>query len=374
MAKVILTMQIIFFIKSNVNAEVLRWPQACKQGFLEISNASHEPLQAWLQQWSSELQNEDEIIIPAQSKRSLTLETNETVEKFSLVYATHQPQLTVAWKCPQIRSPSLTYPANSIEGGQLSFRQKPHDLNQIWLQNLQNSEIKIDLTSSLNNKLKKSITTIELKAFESKIINTESFKLGKSFTLTSNKRYNAYQITRSGSRNPDKIQAIPSETSTDAFYFLVTTRNDQGLTKNNEDSFVIQIKNKDLANKARELIKNPQLEKMIFARIQKDHFGFNRNHSHIEKPFWSWSTSEVTGFADLGSTSCNGTPQLLEDHLEQWLVDPGQICFWNYRVSRELSIEEVTAISTSTLNTPTEPQPKPSALRFLQRSLALFRF
>ena len=98
-----------------------------------------------------------------------------------------------------------------------------------------------------------------------------------------------------------------------------------------------------MAVRARELIKFPQKEKMVFAKIQKQHSGFNRNWTKPEKSFWSWSTSEVTNFADLGSTACNGTPQEVEDRFEHWIVDPGQICFWNYRVKKELTPAEVAA-------------------------------
>ena len=80
---------------------------------------------------------------------------------------------------------------------------------------------------------------------------------------------------------------------------------------------------------------------MLFARIQKNHQGFNRNWSKVEKSFWSWSASEVTDFADLGSTACNGAPQEVDDRMDYWVIDPGQICFWNYRVKKELSPLEV---------------------------------
>ena len=82
---------------------------------------------------------------------------------------------------------------------------------------------------------------------------------------------------------------------------------------------------------------------MLFARIQKDHQGFNRNWSKAEKNFWSWSTSEVPNFADIGSTACNGIPQEVEDRIDYWATDPGQICFWNYRVKKELSPSQVAA-------------------------------
>jgi hypothetical protein len=108
-----------------------------------------------------------------------------------------------------------------------------------------------------------------------------------------------------------------------------------------DDNFVVKIEKPELIEKARTQIKNPALEKIVFAKIAKDHNGFNRNFNSGGS-FWSWSATEVTGFGDFGSTACNGQPQMLEDRVDSWIENPGQICFWSYRIKRELTSDEIT--------------------------------
>ena len=151
-------------------------------------------------------------------------------------------------------------------------------------------------------------------------------------------RFAAFNLTTSGSEGPILIASQPSDTvSESAAYFEVRSQD------NISDSFIAKITDPDLITQARLQISNPNLEKILFAKITKGHSGFNRNWTKTEKPFWSWSVSEVTSIADLASTSCNGLPQAVEDRVDYWVKDPGRICFWSYRIRKELKPSEVAS-------------------------------
>jgi len=149
-------------------------------------------------------------------------------------------------------------------------------------------------------------------------------------------RFSAFNTSSVGSDGPAFIASQKSVVS-DGAYFEVRSQDKKG------DSFVAKIIDPLLIAEARKQIANPSLEKILFAKITKGHAGTNRNWSKNEKPFWSWSIAEVTSINDLASTSCNGLPQSVEDRVDSWVKDPGRICFWSYRIRRELKSSEVAA-------------------------------
>ncbi|MFN3455909.1 MAG: hypothetical protein ACK41T_13220 [Pseudobdellovibrio sp.] len=132
------------------------------------------------------------------------------------------------------------------------------------------------------------------------------------------------------------IKIQPSQIEKVGSYFLVTHRENSG------DSFVVHITDANMIEKARDQIKNPALEKIVFAEVALGHKGFNRNFSTSIKSFWSWSTTRVTNISDLGSINCNGFPQMVEDRAEFWTEYTQKICFWSYRIKKELKYEDVS--------------------------------
>lgn len=108
-------------------------------------------------------------------------------------------------------------------------------------------------------------------------------------------------------------------------------------------SYVVGISDPALIQKARDIIADPehQFDQIVSARLQWGHGGHNRDLSNSYLTPWSWS-AEVLGFRSFGSTACNGTPDDVEDLLIPWMGEIGVICFWGYRVVRELSVSEIT--------------------------------
>lgn len=342
---------LIFFIQTTLllaltfsarftQAEVLRWAQPCSHGNLVIINKTSRDVTAWLQQFKqTELQSEDEILVKANSNLQYDLKINSNEkQRAALFHTDDRGSLQVEYQCTN----STTLQKNqghSFEGGQMTFR---HNANlSYWIQNLQTSAITLHIERL--NRLSQSIDSsdILIPPGEKILFSPEAHTALKYVRFSSAERYAAFAINEDTSAGPFLIGAQPSKIDPKAHYFLISTRADQITKTHRQDSFVVKITDPILAEQARNIILNPQQEKIIFARIKAGADGFNRNWSHSEKGFWSWSTSEVTGFGDLASTACNGLPQFVEDHIESWIQDPGQICFWSYRLHKELSVSEV---------------------------------
>lgn len=131
---------------------------------------------------------------------------------------------------------------------------------------------------------------------------------------------------------PKMLAASPELT-----YFLVSTKENRP-----SESFVIALSDAQKIATAREQIHNKSLEKIIVAGIELGHGNFNRSFSSKDKSPYSWSVHRVDAFADFAHIDCDGSPDLTEERLMQKLNEGGRICFWRYRVVRELTLQEVT--------------------------------
>ncbi|WP_374080254.1 hypothetical protein [Bdellovibrio bacteriovorus] len=126
--------------------------------------------------------------------------------------------------------------------------------------------------------------------------------------------------------------------STNKTYFLVSTKNARP-----EEAFVIALDDATQIATAREQIRNPSLEKIIVAGIELGNGGFNRAFFSRDKSPYSWSVNRVDAFADFAHIDCDGSPDLTEERLMMKLNEGGRICFWRYRIIKELSSSEVSS-------------------------------
>lgn len=133
----------------------------------------------------------------------------------------------------------------------------------------------------------------------------------------------------------DQVRTLASVPNKRYFLFRSTD-------PDNRDSFVVPMESAKLIQESLEQIKDPGKARLFVGRIEKTTSGQNRNFSEATKTPWSWLVAEAQNYADLAHISCNGTPGLVEERLNSWLVETGgTICFWNYRVVRELKPEEI---------------------------------
>lgn len=126
------------------------------------------------------------------------------------------------------------------------------------------------------------------------------------------------------------------ETTDQAAYFQLTSSSDW-------DSFIVKLEDPALIAQAREQIANPNkgLPSILVADIQSGHNNENRDLLSPLKTTWSWSVKQVHGFASMASTDCNGSPSILEDFLEPKLAAGKNICFFRYKITKEVSAEIV---------------------------------
>ena len=313
-----------------VSAEVFHWPQVCEHGELVIRNNGTKEAAVWLQKFNRNLIRETELEIPAKTSVTVNLESLLKDERLSLLNIDNAAPIAVNYKCG-----GRDFSASKVEGGENTFSRTPQNENQFWLQNLYSDKNEFRLEYSDAEGKITSVQQLPLASLQALLYSVpDNVKQWKNLKITGSEKAVVFSLTETGNEPPIKVVPQKSETEP-AAYFLIGPRT------GNADSFIVKIPDEKTAERARELIKFPEKEKMVFAKIQKHHSGFNRNWSRPEKSFWSWSASEVTNFADLGSTACNGTPQEVEDRMEHWIIDPGQICFWNYRVKKELTPSEV---------------------------------
>lgn len=123
-------------------------------------------------------------------------------------------------------------------------------------------------------------------------------------------------------------------------YFLVGPKN-----ANNEldgEAFTIALEDMDLINQARQILSNPSQEKIILAGIKKGTRTYNRAWHQKSKAPYSWFVHRVDGFTDFAHISCDGSPEIIEDNLELKIEQGSRICFWRYRLIKELKPDEIT--------------------------------
>jgi len=327
----------VLIIAKSAFAEVLRWPQGCLTGELHVQNNSDSETRAWLQKFKSQLLEESEVRLARQQVTLIPVSAETVSESFTLLHFKKAGTLHAKFICND-NNIIKTYPSHSFEGGVLSYRRSDLKQNKLWIQNLYsgNNQIELEFLDRRMNVLSNS--SIALISLETKVIPLISESQNWSYVrVQSQQRFAAFNLTSYGSDGPFIIAPQSTLVSEDAAYFEVRSQDNIG------DSFIAKITDPEMIAKAREQITNPTLEKILFARLKKGHGNHNRNWSKREKSFWSWSVSEVTNIADIGSTSCNGLPQVVEDRIDSWIENPGRICFWSYRIRKELKPSEVAS-------------------------------
>ncbi len=117
-------------------------------------------------------------------------------------------------------------------------------------------------------------------------------------------------------------------------YFLMSN-------SSNDQSFVFHSHDAGIVRESRFQLAHPEQRKILVAKIDYGHDNCNRDLINPLRNAWSWHVSEVFEFGSIGSQACDGTPALVEDNLRDWIGNQGSICFWNYKITRELRPEEV---------------------------------
>lgn len=324
---------LILSATTTANAEVFRWPKLCVNQTVSVENKSAKDQTVWLQEWEKTIVDESEQTVPAKSKIFLQLshDPSTSQQDYSLLALDNPKDLVIETHC-NLRD---IVSGDSLEGGVVYFKINPRATNEVQLKNLfpgRNTFYIEDLSSEKRNApLEIDVEGRDLFKFTLKPEPTSTW-----VKITAKERFRSSIHTSSTVLKPSFVEPQRSVASADEKYFLMGSYDNVG------DQFIVKIKDPAMVQKARDQITNPKLQKIVFAKIQLGSQGYNRNMIKKEKAFWSWSVTEVTNISDFGSTACNGFPQMLEDQAEAWVNGLGKICFWSYRIKKELTYDEVT--------------------------------
>lgn len=327
------TLLLIFLATSSAQSEVFRWPKLCANQTVSVENKSNQEQTVWLQEWEKYIVDEADHIVPAKSKIFLQLSHDPSIssQDFSLLALDNPKALKIETHC-NLRD---TANADSLEGGVVYYKINPHLRNEVQLKNLYPGRNTFYI-EELNSAKKSAVLEIDVEGRELFKFTLKTEPSVKWIKITAHERFRTSIHTANTTLEPSHVEVQRSVASTDEKYFLMGSYDNIG------DQFIVKIKDPAMVQKARDQISNPDLHKIVFAKIALGHQGYNRNLTKKEKSFWSWSVTEVTNISDFGSTACNGFPQALEDQAEAWVRGLGKICFWTYRIKKELTYDEVT--------------------------------
>lgn len=120
------------------------------------------------------------------------------------------------------------------------------------------------------------------------------------------------------------------------FFLLTNSQKNQ--------SYVVNITNPSMLSEARNQIQNPSSPngRILVGEVGKNSGGFNRDFNDAKKTPWSWHVENAMKFAELASQDCDGSPEMLEELALPWIESSSVICFWNYKVIKELSSSDLT--------------------------------
>lgn len=331
--KFLTTAMLILVATPAAYSEVFRWPKLCVNQTVSVENKSDKDQTVWLQEWEKSIVDELDHTVPAKSKIFLQLshDPSTSEQDYSLLALDNPKDLKIETHC-NLRD---IVPADSLEGGAVYYKINPRAVNEVQLKNLfpgRNTFLIEDLSA-----VKKSVPLeIDVEGRDLFKFTLKPEPTSTWVKITALQRFRSSIHTSSTVLKPSAVEPQRSNASSDEKYFLMGSYDNIG------DQFVVKIKDPAMVQKARDQITNPKLQKIVFAKIALGHQGYNRNMTKKEKSFWSWSVTEVTNISDFGSTACNGFPQMLEDQAEAWVNGLGRICFWSYRIKKELSYDEVT--------------------------------
>jgi len=309
---------------------------AAEEVSLRVQNPSDTPQDFWFQDIGTSPFNETYVSVKAKSQLNIELKDfGYDAKTTALSVKTHNSALSfsgfckstqTSWKLDSLNSPWKkisvlnSTPAMTLELANLSHQKNPVEVTVEDILGLTTSQ-----TLLLPEEFSKSSLQVPIPwGVRSVKIQGLGRWTGKAFDFA------GHEITL----EEDTVTQVSPPT---ARYFLFQSQ-DSGTA----DSFVVPMTNANLIQQTLDQIQNPKRARLLVARIDKTLQGFNRDFSSVTKTPWSWHIVEAQNYADFAHISCDGTPTLVEERLNSWIQETSStICFWSYRVVRELKPQEL---------------------------------
>ncbi len=325
---------ITIFWSSSSQAENYYSPLLCPVGdsFLRIENISEQPESLWFQAFGSTPFHEKHYEVSAKSTRVLAVASDYSADSNALAVKTHNKNLKFTSFC---KSSSLSWRLEDLSSPWKSLKIPPLVKKlRLHLINLAQTKNEISIEFEFSSGSKQNLTLSEDFATSSSEISLPQ-GVGR-MTLRGQGRWTGKVFTDLSQEVPlqDEVQVLNQAPARRYFLFQAPSGN---------DSFVVPMDNPKLIDQTLEQIRDPQKRRLLVARIGKSLEGTNRDLQSRVKTPWSWTVIEAQNYADFAHISCDGSPSVVEERLNDWLINTGAtICFWNFRAVREISLSEIT--------------------------------
>lgn len=313
-----------------VLAESLYFPSLTGTASLRLNNPTNTEKLAWIQIKSQSTLEEVPLRLPA--KESLILHESDFLKE-GLEYSIkiQSPQIMVfrdlesggSMKGSNQTNPSVRFFVPRVFGSlTLAVLNQSYASQKIWLHyfNRRHQLLGSEVIQS-RNYFQTSIHPLKA-PLDTNSLELEGMGRLQARLLNQNRWQEGLEM------GPVRVEAPESQT-----YFLVSNRD-------LSDSYVIALTDASTIQRAREVIQSKR-ELIVFAKIAPTEKSWNRPLTGNSRVPWSWKVTEVTNFADFGSIACDGSPSQVEENLPQWM-NQGRICFWSFRLLRELTAKEVS--------------------------------
>ncbi len=331
-----------FFIAGNSFAKTFTVPSgicANEHSLIDIDNRNQQNQRFWIQLRSPDNGGQiSEFKYDVLAKKNLKIELSEFRPFEQMIsIKTYSDDLYFRFSCAE-KPVQWNLPLQSKLNPNFQFMLDSSSTQQILLTNMQlrPQVVKLRYLGEMGriiqeNQIRLEHPYVTLASSVPQIEGVRSVEVIGEWRMSAYLRKTNNQFAKDHS---DKI--IRTSVPEDRSYFLVKPKDEK-----NNDSYIVAITDPIMIQKAREQIMNPTLEKIVIARATMETKIMNRNLLDPLKTPYSWSVLTVDAFADFAHIDCDGSPELVEERLELVMNTGGSICFWRYRITRELTPEEI---------------------------------
>lgn len=330
------------FFTPSAQAENFYSPLLCKgdTAYIKVQNKDSSPQSFWFQSLGASPFVEAHVEVKAHGELTLPLQEYYSNQETAIALKTQTGLLSFQLYCPTQPKPWTVENAPSpwktlaLPPGEPRLRLHLVNLSQ------QTNPLQIHYEFPWGRGASQTVTLSE--DFLSTEVELKIPFGATSLSVQGQGRWSGKVFTLKALELPFKdvtmILPSPSPAEPATRYFLFASQ-----SADSRDSLVVPMQSAKLIAETLDQIAHPEQARLLMAQIEKSPAGFNRDFSSPVKSPWSWQVVEAQNYADFAHISCDGTPALVEERLNAWLVETGgMICFWNYRVVRELSWEEIS--------------------------------
>jgi hypothetical protein len=339
--KTLLWFGILTIFAGSAQAAHFYSPILCslEETYLKVQNKSSEPQSFWFQALGSSPFTESQVEVKAHGNLSLALldyyHNNET----AIAIKTQNNSLTFKAFCS---ANQLTWNIETAPSPwkKLSLPPKNSRL-RFYFANLSQQTNSLEITYESPWRHLGSHAVVLSEAFAATSMDLELPLGTTSVKVHGQGRWTGKALTPKDQELFFKEETMVLKDTPPTRYFLFESRDHE--SPGPRDNFILPLENPKLIAESLEQIAHPDQARLLVARIEKSRSGLNRDFSSVVKSPWSWQVVEAQNYADFAHISCDGSPALVEERLNSWLIETGgTICFWSYRVVRELTPQEIT--------------------------------